>query len=54
MALVNAKTILVEEQKCWYSTHSREDKWDHTFSKGERNDVTGVRTRLLRCRSPAR
>ena len=32
--LFNAKTILLEEQKWYYLTHSWEDKRAHTFPKG--------------------
>ena len=56
--LFNAKAILLEEQLWNYLTHSWKDKGVHTFPKGifsesEHNSATGVRTRLLRFRSPS-
>ena len=57
--LFNAKAILVEEQ-LWYNLKQIcDDNGVYTFtqwylSESERNSMTGDRTHLLRCRSPAR
>ena len=56
--LFNAKAILLEEQYWYYLTHSSKDNGFFNFSQGyllesERNSATGVRTRLLRFRSPS-
>ena len=32
--VINAKAILLEGHQWCYSTHSREEKWGHTFPKG--------------------
>ena len=54
--LFHAKAILAEGMKWCYLTPGWEDNGVYTFSKSESkcNRVIGVRTRLLRCCSPAR